>query len=65
MNTKIMITREDTSAEVLARIVKATSNKYDCSMEIDFSHGNRTRRFLGDESLKRHIAEEVCGFFPK
>jgi len=64
MANKIVIACEDTNAEVLARIVKATSHKYDCSMEIDFSDGNRTTRFVGDETLKHHIAEEVRSLFP-
>ena len=59
------ITREDTNAEVLARIIKAASRKYDCSMEIDFSRDNRVSRFVGDEALKSHIAEEVSCIFSR
>ena len=65
MNTKMHIAREDTNAEVLARIVKAASRKYDCSMEIDFSRDNRITRFVGDEALKVHIAEEVSSMFSR
>ena len=56
---------EDTNMEVLARIVKATSRKYDCSMEIDFQNGNRKAEFSGDEILKPFIAEEVESIFAK
>ena len=37
MSDKIPIRFEDTNIEVLARIVKAASRKFDCSMEIDFT----------------------------
>lgn len=50
---------EDTSMEVLARIVKSTSRHYGCSMEIDFKDGRRQAKFIGDEELKPHIADEV------
>jgi len=36
MSPIVPITFEDTNVEVLARIVKATSEKFDCTMEIDF-----------------------------
>jgi len=65
MNEKMHITREDTNDEILARIIKASSQKYNCSMEIDFDNGKRTARFLGDEDLKPHIAEEVRGIFKR
>ena len=65
MNEKMHITKEDTNAEVLARIVKAASQKYDCSMEIDFSSDNRISKFVGDEALKPHIAEEVRSIFSR
>jgi len=65
MNAIMHIAREDTNAEVLARIVKAASRKYDCSMEIDFSLDNRISRFVGDEALKTHIAEEVSNIFSR
>ena len=63
MSSKINIAKVDANAEVLARIVKATSRKYDCSMEIDFNDGNRITKFVGDDSLKPHIAEEVSNIF--
>ena len=63
MNKKMHIAHECTNDEVLARIIKASSRKYDCSMEIDFCNGNRTARFVGDEALKPHIAEEVLSIF--
>jgi len=65
MNEFMHITREDTNAEVLARIVKAASRKYDCSMEIDFTRDNRISKFVGDEALKTHIAEEVRSIFSR
>lgn len=65
MNAIMHIAREDTNAEVLARIVKAASRKYDCSMEIDFSRNNRISRFVGDDALKIHIAEEVRNIFSR
>ena len=63
MNEKMNITREDTNAEVLARIIKAASHKYECSMVINFSNDNRISKFIGDEALKQHIAEEVRNMF--
>ena len=65
MNGIIPITREETNAEILARIVKAESRKYDCSMEIDFSQDNRISKFVGDESLKPHIIEDVHNIFDR
>mgnify|MGYP001556334576 CR=1 FL=1 len=46
MNEKLNITREDTSAEVLVRIIKAASHKYECSMVIKFRNGNRISKFI-------------------
>ena len=51
MTDIIPVNIEDTNAEVLAMIVKATSRKYDCSIDIDFQNGNRKAEFIGDESL--------------
>jgi len=65
MTGKLNISSENTNAEVLARIVKASSHKYDCSMEIDFSNGNRVTKFVGDETVMSHIAEEVRNIFPR
>ena len=56
---------EDTNIEVLAMIVKAASRKYDCSMDIDFQNGNRKVEFIGDETCKPFIAEEVECIFEK
>ena len=56
---------EDTNIEVLARIVKAASRKFDCSMDIDFQNGNRKAEFIGDEIYKPLIAEEVECIFVK
>jgi hypothetical protein len=54
---------EDASLEVLARIIKSTSQQYGCSMRIDFSEGRREAIFIGDEELKPHIAAEVEEIF--
>ena len=56
---------EETNMEVLARIVKATSRKFDCSMNIDFQNGNRKVQFIGDEILKPLIEEDVEFIFTK
>jgi hypothetical protein len=56
---------KDTNIEILARIVKAASRKYDCSLDIDFQNGNRKVEFIGDETLKPFIAEEVECIFEK
>jgi hypothetical protein len=56
---------EETNMEVLAKIVKATSRKFDCSMSIDFQNGNRKVQFIGDEIFKPFIAEEVECIFEK
>jgi len=56
---------EETNMEVLARIVKATSRKFDCSMNIDFQNGNRKVQFIGDEIFKPLIEEDVEFIFTK
>lgn len=56
---------EDTNIEVLARIVKAASRKFDCSMDIDFNNGNRKADFVGDEFYQPLIVEEVQDIFRK
>jgi hypothetical protein len=65
MTDIIPVNIEDTNAEVLAMIVKATSRKYDCSIDIDFQNGNRKAEFIGDESFKPFIAEEVECIFAR
>jgi len=65
MSNKIPIRFEDTNIEVLARIVKAASRKFDCSMEIDFNNGNRKVKFVGDDFYKPLIVEEVEEIFSK
>lgn len=59
----LQITCEETNREVVARIIKATSRKYDCGMRIDFQEGKRVTEFEGDQSFKTHIAEEVREIF--
>jgi hypothetical protein len=59
----IPIQLEDANLEIIARIAKATSRKYNCDMEIDFSNGFRKVVFMGDEEMKTHIAGEVLEIF--
>jgi len=61
----IPIKIEDANIEVLARIAKAVSHKFNCSMNIDFKNGNRKIEFIGDEFYKPLIAEEVLDIFAK
>jgi hypothetical protein len=65
MTNEIRINREETNTEVLARIVKAVSKKYNCSVEIDFQDGKRTFEFVGDEASKSRIAREVQNIFDR
>jgi len=59
----IPIKIEDANIEILARIAKAASQKFNCSMEIDFNNGNRKVEFVGDEFYKPLIADEVLDIF--
>ena len=59
----IPIKFEDTNREIMARIAKATSRKYNCDVEIDFSNGVRKVVFSGDEAMRVHIADEVLAYF--
>jgi hypothetical protein len=61
----IPIKIEDANIEILARIAKVTSHKFNCSMNIDFKNGNRRIEFIGDEFYKPLIAEEVLDIFAK
>ena len=61
----ITIKIEDANIEVLARIAKAASHKFDCSMNIDFKNGNRVVEFIGDEFYKPLVADEVLDIFSK
>ena len=65
MLNKIPIKFKDTNLEVLARIAKAASRKFDCSIEIDFNNGNRRVEFIGDDTYKPLIVEEVKEIFSK
>lgn len=65
MSNKIPIKLEDTNLEVLARIAKAASRKFNCSMKIDFNNGNRKIEFIGDDSCKPLIIEKVQEIFSK
>jgi hypothetical protein len=59
MTNKIPIKFKDANFEVLARIAKAASRKFDCSIKIDFNNGNRQVEFIGDDIYKPLIVEEV------
>ena len=59
----VPIQMEDANLEVMARIVKAASHKYNCDVEIDFSNGVRKVVFRGDAEMKPHIAGEVLDIF--
>ena len=65
MSKNIPIRFEDTNIEVLAMIVKAASRKFDCSMEIDFTNGNRKVEFVGDDFYKPLIVDEIEEIFSK
>ena len=54
---------ENTNSEIMARIVKAASHKYNCDVEIDFSNGVQKVVFTGDEEMKAYIAGEVLEIF--
>jgi ribosomal protein S17E len=59
----IKINREETNLEILARIAKATAQKYDCSMTIDFQNGNRRIEFSGNPAAKEKIANTMAAYF--
>jgi hypothetical protein len=63
MQTVIPITTEETNIEILARIAKATSKKWGCTMCIDFFNGNRTVMFSGDPECRPVIVHELEGIF--
>ncbi len=63
MVDKIQISKVDANAEVLARIVKAASKKYDCNLKIDFANGKREVEFDGDEASKALVMEDVQRIF--
>ena len=65
MSNKIPLKIEETNNEVLARIIKATARKYNCSIVIDFSDGNRTVEFVGDEACKPLIVKELNKYLLK
>lgn len=65
MANKIPIKFKDANLEVLARIAKAASRKFDCSIKIDFNNGNRQVEFIGDNLYKPLIVEEVKEIFSK
>jgi len=59
----VPINIEDANLEIMARIVKAASRKYNCDVEIDFSNGVRKVVFTGDDETKAAIAGEVLDMF--
>jgi hypothetical protein len=65
MLKKIPITIEETNNEIIARIIKAAAQKFNCTMVIDFSNGNRKVEFVGDEAHKPQIVEELKSIFER
>ena len=65
MLNKVPIRKVDANAEILARIIKSVSQKYECSLKIDFADGKRVVEFIGDDQCKAWIAEEVEAIFKK
>jgi hypothetical protein len=65
MEQVVPVRFEDANKEILARIVKAASKKFNCTMKIDFKNGNRTAEFVGDDIYKPFIAEEIEEIFRK
>ncbi len=65
MEKKIKILVENTSNEILARIAKAVSKKFNCSLYINYSKGKRDVEFIGNPIYKTQIAEEVNNIFKK
>lgn len=65
MLNEIPIKIEETYKEILARIIKATARKFNCNITIDFSNGNRTVEFIGDETCKPLIVKELNDIFKK
>ena len=63
MKNGLPVSIEDTNREVIARIARTVSEKFDCTIEIDFRDGKRQVRFVGDRSLVPHIAREVHDLF--
>ena len=63
MVKNVRIIKKQANAEILARIIKAASRKYDCSMKIDFKDGNRVAEFIGPAEFKPCIAKEVESIF--
>ena len=59
----VSIQFEDDNLEIMARIVKAASRKYNCDVQIDFSNGARKVIFTGDEEMKAYISGEVLAIF--
>ena len=65
MEQVVPVRFEDANKEILARIVKAASKKFNCTMKIDFKNGKRTAEFVGEEIYKPFIADEVEEIFRK
>ena len=63
MVKNVRIIKKQANAEILARIIKAASRKYDCSMKIDFNDGNRVAQTFGYNTAKiaRHSKAQSCG----
>jgi len=59
----IPINIENANSEIWARIVKAEARKHNCSVDIDFSEGNRKAEFIGNKTYMPRILEEVQKIF--
>jgi len=63
MSPAVQVRIEDANLEVMARIVKATAQKYGCDVEIDFNNGTRKAVFTGDEEAKSLIFDKILDMF--
>lgn len=64
MMKKIYIASKDVNLEIMAKLLNSVANKYDCHFGYDPQENSL--QFVGDESYRRPIAEEVMAFiFPK
>lgn len=53
----------DTNLEIMARIVKASAQKFGCRVKIDFNNGNRICEVAGSDIAKAIIADEIISMF--
>ena len=55
----------ETKNKNIMTVDRAASRKFDCSMEIDFTNGNRKVEFVGDDFYKPLIVDEIEEIFSK